>query len=116
MRKNLLFCLLCILGTVNMYAESWTDGMGATWTFQIETSGSITGAQLTGLSNSDVVKDATVPGTVYVGSTAYPVTSIGSSAFCNCISLASIEDLSNCASIGNNAFENCTSLQNVSSG
>ena len=71
MRKNLLFCLLCILCSVNMYAEEWTDENGVTWSFSITTIEGTTGASLNGMTGN--TKDVVIPEEVYSGETPYPV-------------------------------------------
>ena len=57
--------------------------------------------------------DVTIPLTVTYNGTTYSVTSIGSSAFYDCSSLASVTIPNSIKTIGNDAFWGCTSLTSV---
>ena len=56
---------------------------------------------------------ATIPSTIDVSSNTYNVTSIGNSAFQNCILLTSITIPNSVANIGDSAFSNSTSLTEI---
>ena len=106
MKKLFLITALMLISIVNALAEKYTDANGVTWSFSVsETEATITGA-------SGYGADLVIPEKVLIGETEYAVTSIGSSAFHGCSSLASV-DLSNCTSIGYGAFYGCSSLTSV---
>ncbi|MCD8266224.1 MAG: leucine-rich repeat domain-containing protein [Prevotellaceae bacterium] len=54
-----------------------------------------------------------IPSTVEYHNTSYPVTSIGSSAFCRCSSLTSVTIPNSVTSIESNAFGYCTGLASI---
>ena len=57
--------------------------------------------------------DITIPSSIKVNDTEYSVTSVGNSAFENCISLTSIAIPNSVTSIGEGAFYNCSSLPSI---
>ena len=98
-----LASMMCLIGK----ARSWTDGNGTTWNFNIS------GGKATISSGGTYSGDLTIPSTVYVGETAYTVTSIGTCAFSNCSSLTSINIPEGVTSIGSYAFDGCSSLTSI---
>ena len=57
--------------------------------------------------------DITIPSSIKVNDTEYSVTSVGNSAFEDCISLTSITIPNSVTSIGGSAFAKCGNLENV---
>ena len=57
--------------------------------------------------------DITIPANVIYNGASYSVTTIGSSAFYNCSSLANITIPNSVTTIGNSAFTGCTSLASI---
>lgn len=99
--KQFLITLLMCCVSISMSAAEWTDGNGTTWNFNIS------GGKATISSGGTYSGDLTIPSTVYVGETAYTVTSIGSYAFNGCSSLTSINIPEGVTSIGSSAFYDC---------
>ena len=106
--KHFLITLLMCCVSISMSAESWTDANGTAWNFS--TSGE--NATVTGISGT-IPTNLVIPSIVYIGETAYTVTSIGDYAFLECRNLTSINMPEGVTSIGLQAFFNCTSLTSI---
>ena len=61
----------------------------------------------------EYIGNLVIPSSVEYNGNTYNVTTIGSYAFYNCISLTSVSIPNSVTSIGNNAFENCYNLTSV---
>jgi len=70
---------------------------------------SVSGGEVTITDCSETATSVTIPSTI----DGYPVTSIGSSAFYNCKSLASLEIPDSVINIGDIAFRYCESLESI---
>ena len=112
--KHFILTLLTLFVSITASAYEWTDANGTVWSFTVSGSNATLykGWQNKCVSGT-IPADLTVPSTVYVSETAYPVTSIDDYAFYNCSSLTSINIPDEVTSIGNYAFAGCNYLLSI---
>ena len=108
--KKLILLTLLLFAVLQTEAFTYTDSNGIEWTF---TGGGTNARNIKPSDKSSISGEIVIPGTVYYGSTALTVTTIGSEAFRGCSGLTSVTIPSSVTSIGNYAFYDCSSLTNV---
>ena len=106
--KQKLLLLLCLLAMpfVNALGDEYTDAQGVKYTLNDDT------YRVSGYTD-DCAGDVIIPETVTYDGKEYSVTSIGYSAFRDCIGLTSITIPNSVTSIGDFAFYGCGSLTSV---
>lgn len=105
--KHFLITLLMCCVSISMSAESWTDANGTAWNFS--TSGE--NATVTGISGT-IPNELMIPSTVYIGETAYTVTTIAKQAFFG-EKFSSVTVPASVTFIGSIPFYNCSNLHYV---
>ena len=101
----LLFCTCLLAG-----AETWTDGNGMSWTFNVN------GSNATDIKPTDrtnVNGAVTIPSIVWNGGTQLTVTSIGASAFISCSGLSSVVIPEGITAINAAAFYGCYMMTSI---
>ena len=106
--KKLLLLALLLCGISQAWADTWTDGNGIVWSFNVE-GGNATDIYPFYYPSGNVV----IPEKVRYGGRYLTVKSIGRRAFQNNYNMTSVTIPSSVTSIGRNAFEGCSSLQKV---
>ena len=112
MKKLLLLTLLlfAVLQAEALTPETWTDGNGIDWFFNVE-GGNAT--DIYPVHRDRMRGNVVIPEKVYYQGEYLTVTSIRSHAFESCTSLTSVTIPSSVTSIGSGAFRGCTGLTNM---
>lgn len=106
--KRALWVLVCLMAMVSANAQK-IDGVN------YKLNSSTKEATVTSLSGSGkYTGHIAIPSSITVNGTEYSVTSIGKSAFQECIGLTSLTIPNSVTSIGDYAFENCSGLTSTS--
>ena len=120
--KHLIITMLALLTSMTALAyNTWTDANGTKWAF--DTNGSNARITSRGMNNSssatpsisgNIPNDLVIPSIVYIGETAYNVTSIEGWSFYNCSTLTSITIPESITSISfYHTFTDCSSLESI---
>lgn len=108
--RHLILTLLTLLISIAASAYEWTDANGTIWSFDLEDDKAVLASSCI---SGTIPQNLTIPSSVYIGETVYPVTHIGECAFRRYSSLTSVAIPLGIASIRNNAFQDCSSLVSI---